>query len=124
MNTCRCSQYWPLDENKAMTVGGQKEYTIVKTAAQKKYLCDKKSMLLSTLELTADGLIAAPAAGITCRCAPRTVRHLHWSDWPDRSVPRDARTVIKIRKHMMAAAEGDRPILIHCSAGIGRVDEG
>nr|ACY78390.1 protein tyrosine phosphatase 1 [Phalaenopsis amabilis] len=49
-----------------------------------------------------------------------TVLHIHYPDWPDHGVPQDTvfvREILK-RTHHFPANLG--PIIVHCSAGIGR----
>ncbi|CAJ0578251.1 unnamed protein product, partial [Mesorhabditis spiculigera] len=49
--------------------------------------------------------------------AQHTVNHYHWVSWPDRSVPpADLVTVELLEK----VNETTKPIVIHCSAGVGR----
>ncbi|PAV87598.1 hypothetical protein WR25_04815 [Diploscapter pachys] len=52
-----------------------------------------------------------------------TVKHYHWTDWPDRGVPKDNLCMPRILNGCQPRAN-DRyskcPILVHCSAGIGR----
>ena len=51
-----------------------------------------------------------------------TVTHMYYTAWPDHSVPRNAMSVIsfihRVRKEHPACL--DLPLLVHCSAGVGR----
>ena len=51
-----------------------------------------------------------------------TVTHMHYTAWPDHGVPRNAMSVIsfirRVRKEHPAYL--DKPLLVHCSAGVGR----
>ena len=51
-----------------------------------------------------------------------TVTHLYYTAWPDHGVPRNAMSVIsfihRVRKEHPACL--DLPLLVHCSAGVGR----
>jgi protein tyrosine phosphatase len=51
---------------------------------------------------------------------PLSVLHIQYPEWPDHGVPEDTRTVREIFKttHHIPATFG--PIVVHCSAGIGR----
>ncbi|KAK6038558.1 Protein-tyrosine phosphatase, partial [Cooperia oncophora] len=50
-------------------------------------------------------------------CSPHSCVHYHWVDWPDRGVPpADAAPLFLL--HSIANIK--TPIIIHCSAGIGR----
>ncbi|XP_062269980.1 receptor-type tyrosine-protein phosphatase H-like isoform X2 [Platichthys flesus] len=53
----------------------------------------------------------------------RTVRHFHFTAWPDHGVPQGTRDLIQfrglVRRHI--ESEGTRtPTVVHCSAGVGR----
>lgn len=53
-----------------------------------------------------------------------TVWHYHFTSWPDAGVPRDPATILdylwdaRLKQEMLAPDVG--PMLVHCSAGIGR----
>jgi len=47
----------------------------------------------------------------------RTITQLQYLDWPDHGVPHDTASFLKIVK---TASEVSLPIIVHCSAGIGR----
>ena len=51
-----------------------------------------------------------------------TVTHMYYTAWPDHGVPRNAMSVIsfihRVRKEHPACL--DLPLLVHCSAGVGR----
>uniref|UniRef100_A0A7N0UNS8 protein-tyrosine-phosphatase n=1 Tax=Kalanchoe fedtschenkoi TaxID=63787 RepID=A0A7N0UNS8_KALFE len=51
---------------------------------------------------------------------PLSVLHIQYPEWPDHGVPRDTSAVREIfkRLHVIPASVG--PIVVHCSAGIGR----
>ncbi|VDL62476.1 unnamed protein product [Nippostrongylus brasiliensis] len=45
------------------------------------------------------------------------VRHIHWVDWPDRGVPPADTAIIQVLEIMR---DTQSPIVVHCSAGVGR----
>ncbi|KAJ0015903.1 hypothetical protein NQD34_014193 [Periophthalmus magnuspinnatus] len=53
----------------------------------------------------------------------RTVRHFHFTAWPDHGVPQGTQVLIQfrelVRQHMQTEAAGT-PTVVHCSAGVGR----
>uniref|UniRef100_A0A0K0DAI8 Protein-tyrosine phosphatase n=1 Tax=Angiostrongylus cantonensis TaxID=6313 RepID=A0A0K0DAI8_ANGCA len=49
--------------------------------------------------------------------AQHTVEHFHWTDWPDRGVPRT--TTLAIFR-ILRRVNRLTPCVVHCSAGIGR----
>jgi protein tyrosine phosphatase len=52
----------------------------------------------------------------------RMITHLHFYDIPDHSVPRDSRLFAAFVARAVERAEADRdaPLVVHCSAGVGR----
>ncbi|TKR64521.1 hypothetical protein L596_025035 [Steinernema carpocapsae] len=63
----------------------------------------EKSCTSSTLELT-------------CQGERLKVEHVFWHGWPDRGVPENYMITLRLIKRTIGMA----PILVHCSAGIGR----
>ncbi|XP_053105145.1 tyrosine-protein phosphatase non-receptor type 7 [Hemicordylus capensis] len=53
----------------------------------------------------------------------RTVKHIVFSSWPDQKAPESARSLLHLvleTEKILQAAESTGPIVVHCSAGIGR----
>ena len=54
-------------------------------------------------------------------CSPRTLTHFWWVDWPDKGVPVSCNGIGALVTAVRAVREDqDAPILVHCSAGVGR----
>jgi len=53
---------------------------------------------------------------------PRQLVQLHYTDWPDFGVPHDPSGIVRVLELMdlYSAMSKNHPIVIHCSAGIGR----
>lgn len=54
----------------------------------------------------------------------RDVYHLHYTGWPDFGVPSSTKEIIdlvKVTNYLRARAGWEKPIVTHCSAGVGRV---
>lgn len=51
---------------------------------------------------------------------PLSVLHIHYPDWPDHSVPEDTLAIREILKRTYNLSPGVGPIVVHCSAGVGR----
>ena len=50
-----------------------------------------------------------------------TLTHYHFTSWPDNSVPEYGTPLLTLHKIVMANYREDGgPILVHCSAGVGR----
>lgn len=53
----------------------------------------------------------------------RTVKHIVFSSWPDQKAPESAKTLLHLImevEKILQVAGSIRPIVVHCSAGIGR----
>ncbi|XP_059454283.1 protein-tyrosine-phosphatase PTP1 [Corylus avellana] len=52
--------------------------------------------------------------------APISVLHIQYPEWPDHGVPKDTIAVREILKRLYHVPPSLGPIVVHCSAGIGR----
>jgi protein tyrosine phosphatase len=51
----------------------------------------------------------------------RTIRHFHFTTWPDFGVPEPPQTLVRfVRAFRERVSAEQRPIVVHCSAGVGR----
>lgn len=51
----------------------------------------------------------------------RIVRHFHFTTWPDFGVPNPPQTLVRfVRAFRDRVGSDQRPIVVHCSAGVGR----
>ncbi|XP_067004269.2 receptor-type tyrosine-protein phosphatase kappa [Anabrus simplex] len=94
----KCEQYWP-------ELGKEKTHGAV-------------SILNTSEQIFAD---------YTFRCLhvshegrKRIIQHLHFTSWPDHGVPFYPQSVASYVKKILVTHEGVGPILVHCSAGVGR----
>jgi protein tyrosine phosphatase len=51
---------------------------------------------------------------------PMSVLHIQYPEWPDHGVPKDTVAVREILKRLYQVPPSLGPIIVHCSAGIGR----
>ena len=53
---------------------------------------------------------------------PVTVTQFHYTAWPDHGVPDNVMSVIRFIRHVrkLFPVSQDQPLLVHCSAGVGR----
>ncbi|XP_071117216.1 receptor-type tyrosine-protein phosphatase mu-like isoform X1 [Haliotis cracherodii] len=51
---------------------------------------------------------------------PRSVTQYHFTSWPDKSVPTSPWSLIHFRNKVMTSDREKGPIVVHCSAGVGR----
>ncbi|KJH53779.1 Protein-tyrosine phosphatase [Dictyocaulus viviparus] len=104
----KCSQYWPREKGESMSVGeGEGKITI--TNLDVRPLSEADSFVrVCRLKLQ---------YSIKGKPITSTVTHYQWENWPDRGVPSTNLTATKL----LSAVRGTtKPIIIHCSAGIGR----
>ncbi|GFP85814.1 protein-tyrosine-phosphatase ptp1 [Phtheirospermum japonicum] len=52
--------------------------------------------------------------------APLSVLHVQYPEWPDHGVPNDTLAVREIFKRISNIPHSLGPVVVHCSAGIGR----
>ncbi|XP_052764455.1 receptor-type tyrosine-protein phosphatase kappa-like [Mya arenaria] len=51
----------------------------------------------------------------------RELHHLHFTFWPDKGVPEEVTGIVEFRQRVQnIPSEFDGPVLVHCSAGVGR----
>lgn len=50
----------------------------------------------------------------------RQVHHLHFTSWPDHGVPNTTHSVVSYLRKIIKTPSGKGPIVVHCSAGVGR----
>ncbi|CAL2029679.1 unnamed protein product [Caenorhabditis brenneri] len=97
----KCAQYWPGEK------GEKKEF---KSGLVVENMSGAKPM-------ERDAEIQITMLNVSYSGQTMSVRHLHWTDWPDRGVPPCKLTSLEL----LSAVRGSKvPIVVHCSAGIGR----
>ncbi|XP_046582362.1 uncharacterized protein LOC124289761 isoform X1 [Haliotis rubra] len=95
----KCNQYWP---DKGDQMFGKVSVSIRDTQQHADYTIRK-------FALKKDG------------CKARSVTQYHYTAWPDKGVPRSPWSLLDFRdKVMNFRTASDSPVVVHCSAGIGR----
>lgn len=104
MDKHKCHQYWPLEKDQKMSFGEAPNQIFVTKMEEKKMSADEPFINVTSLKVEwADG--------------KKTIQHMQWMNWPDRGVPQTNLTAI----NLLSSTRGNQyPILVHCSAGIGR----
>ncbi|XP_078574744.1 receptor-type tyrosine-protein phosphatase S-like [Branchiostoma floridae x Branchiostoma japonicum] len=98
-NKTKCSQYWP---NKDSMDYGNIRVTLEETTNLVDYV-------IRTFDVQKD------------EDPPRTVTQFHFISWPDFGVPQSPLGMMKfIRRAKTSNPRGRGPIVVHCSAGVGR----
>ncbi|GFS08650.1 receptor-type tyrosine-protein phosphatase alpha-like, partial [Elysia marginata] len=93
----KCSMYWPVDGEEKF---GEISVRLLTTHVFAEYT-------IRNLRLSKSG---EPY---------RTVTQFHFTAWPDKSVPESPWGLVDLQQRVMADP-GSGPILVHCSAGVGR----
>lgn len=100
----KCEPYWPKDVGLTKTYGNV-QVTLKDETHHEHWLC--RSLML--------------------RCSrtgtSRAVEHLQFTEWPDFGIPTSSRHMLAYLaevKRIEADADTDAPIVVHCSAGVGR----
>ncbi|KAL3878243.1 hypothetical protein ACJMK2_030608 [Sinanodonta woodiana] len=96
----KCLQYWPND--------GSSEYGMIRVEIIAEDVCTEyviRSFIISK----------------TGSKKQKTVNQFHFTSWPDRGVPETPSSLVQFWKKVRHSGNShDAPILVHCSAGIGR----
>ncbi|KAF4533060.1 hypothetical protein B566_EDAN002623 [Ephemera danica] len=103
----KCACYWP-EEGEEADFGNIRVSNILET---------------STADYTLRKFIVARSAEKSESGEQRKVFHFHFQAWPDHGVPTDPGCVLNFLHEVNARQEsiaGAGPVLVHCSAGIGR----
>ena len=50
----------------------------------------------------------------------RIVTQFHFTVWPDHGVPEHPTSLLQFVRRVMASSSDNNPVLVHCSAGVGR----
>ena len=100
MGRTKCAEYFPLRKEKSLTIGPyvielvQEDVTIGYT--------------IRTLQVSFNGRTTE-------------IKHFHFTAWPDHDVPvLHDELLLFVKKVQEGIIEPDSPILVHCSAGVGR----
>ncbi|KAK0418054.1 hypothetical protein QR680_013350 [Steinernema hermaphroditum] len=97
----KCAQYWPLCPGELVRCGNIS-------------IRNEKVMPVASIEC-----VRCTTLEVKTKNERLIVTHYQWADWPDHLAPNDPKTAVDLLKLCKQTA-GSRPIIVHCSAGIGR----
>ncbi|GFO07582.1 receptor-type tyrosine-protein phosphatase kappa [Plakobranchus ocellatus] len=93
----KCTMYWPEDEEVTF---GEIKVKLLTTKVFAEYT-------IRQMQLSKDAE------------SPRTLTQFHFTAWPDKSVPDSPWGLVDFQQKVLASP-GSGPLLVHCSAGVGR----
>ncbi|KAF1759691.1 hypothetical protein GCK72_016158 [Caenorhabditis remanei] len=105
LNKVKCERYWPEKVGEPEMFG---EYDL--TIEEEKHFDDDEYLLrVLKMENTTTG-------------TTRTVHQLHYREWPDHGCPSGEKQLLNMidRMETLHSENPGSPILVHCSAGVGR----
>ncbi|XP_011873328.1 PREDICTED: receptor-type tyrosine-protein phosphatase F-like [Vollenhovia emeryi] len=94
----KCEQYWP-------DIGKKKKYGDI-------FVLNAKHNVFADY--------CFRTFNVTCGKETRKIEHLHYTAWPDHGVPLYTHSVVTYLKKLLATPPGKGPVVVHCSAGVGR----
>ncbi|EDO17987.1 hypothetical protein Kpol_1054p34 [Vanderwaltozyma polyspora DSM 70294] len=118
----KCYQYWPIggqldsarEISKIQKPGGSADISVFPTSLRVSFIESERfsqGYTLSTLKLEPTDEYMGPS---------KTVHHFYFDQWEDMNKPEEVIPIMKLSEHSHRLNSGKNPIIVHCSAGVGR----
>ena len=120
----KCVQYWPKELHSSIRPGKSFSVTYTSTLPFAEYEIRKFKLQNVSVNFNKNNSSFSLWRFSTqlMEDDSRVVTQLHYTAWPDHGVPENVMSLIgfirRVRKHHPASL--DQPLLVHCSAGVGR----
>lgn len=76
------------------------------------------------LDCSTEGFVVTRAFNITCNNVTRSLTHFQYTGWPDHGAPSESDALVPLflryRQVRDSLPRGSGPVVVHCSAGVGR----
>ena len=118
----KSAQYWPESLSETITPGDRFSVTLSSSTPYAEYHVRK--LLVKHVCGSEYPILKSPnSLQLTESDKSVTVTQFHYTAWPDHGVPHNVMSVIRFIRHvrkLFPPASQDQPLLVHCSAGVGR----
>ncbi|XP_071481357.1 receptor-type tyrosine-protein phosphatase epsilon-like [Diadema antillarum] len=96
----KCLRYWPNEEEGVLKIGNYEIH-------------------LTAIDVRGDGV--KRTLSVRQGSESRDIHHYQYTAWPDKGVPKHTSSLLRFIRQVRANHGGDSsPLLVHCSAGVGR----
>ena len=115
-------KYWPNDVKTTHSIWSRITVTLTSTIPSAEYQISKLQVKSVRTQKKWSAISHDLHFQVSDPGHDMTVTHMHYTAWPDHEVPQNAMSVISFirrvrREHPQSL---DQPLLVHCSAGVGR----
>ncbi|CCF58621.1 hypothetical protein KAFR_0F00240 [Kazachstania africana CBS 2517] len=116
----KCYRYWPTSEDRvkispvSQYPGGESDISTFQSELKIEYVQHERVDDLYTLT---EIKLSPPSGSIG---PTKTVHHFYFDQWRDMSRPEEILPIMTLSQHSHALNSNGNPVIVHCSAGVGR----